>query len=624
MLKKAENYYSLGKEIAVWEDIKHFKHIEEALQKANFQLSTKQTINFGYRTSAVWLKINLRTDSPAEKWFMSAGTALQDTVEFHYQDRAGKWQMRRQGSHFPYFEREVKHRFNTFLLPFESSAPHTYYVRVAGKSPLVLPIIIQTESDFYRHKATENLGYGLYFGILFAMMIYNIFLYYVLRDLNYLYYVLSIFSIFMLLSALSGYSFEYFWGDYGWGTLYQVRSFAGFIVASTGIFAISFLRPKEYAPFLHYALWAMTIWGVLLAPLILWANMLPAGNVTITIHSILLLVSGIVCWYRGNKPARFYVLAWSFYILGGIGNTLRNANLMSHNFFTSYGTEIGSAIETLLLAFALSDRYRLIRREKDIAQKEANESLEQKVKERTLEILEKNEELNQINEELSTTLELIETEKQKSDNLLLNILPAETAHELKETGFSTPKQYDMATVLFTDFKDFTKIAETLTPQQIVEELNTCFVAFDEICEKNQLEKIKTIGDAYMCVGGIPMANKTNPINAVRAAIEIQAWMSHWTAGRKAQGKTAWELRIGIHTGEVIAGVVGKKKFAYDIWGDAVNIAARMESSGEAGQINISEATYQHVKDSFHCVFRGKIQAKNKGEVAMYFVEKELH
>jgi class 3 adenylate cyclase len=358
--------------------------------------------------------------------------------------------------------------------------------------------------------------------------------------------------------------------------------------------------------------------------------MLPAGNVTITIHSILLLVSGIVCWQRGNKPARFYVLAWSVYILGGIGNTLRNANLMSHNFFTSYGTEIGSAIETLLLAFALSDRYRLIRREKDAAQKEtirlqkeANESLEQKVRERTLELFEKNEELNQINEELNTTLELIETEKQKSDTLLLNILPAETAHELKETGVATPKQYSMATVLFTDFKDFTKIAENLTAQQIVEELNTCFIAFDEICEKYQLEKIKTIGDAYMCVGGIPIANQTNPIDAVKAAIEIQAWMHQWTLERQTKGKQVWELRIGIHTGEVIAGVVGKKKFAYDIWGDAVNIAARMETSGEAGKVNISESTYSLVKEHFVCAYRGKILAKNKGEIAMYFVEQAL-
>jgi class 3 adenylate cyclase len=621
-----DKYYNLGEDIAVWEDRQHLKNIEKVLQTAHFQKSKNKTVNFGYSKSAIWLRLEFSVAKPHEKWFMSVGTALQDTVELHYKDKEGRWQMIRQGSHFPYFERQVKHRFNTFLLPFQHTETHTFYVRVAGKSPLVLPVIVQSEVNFYRLKANENLGYGIYFGILLAMMVYNIFLFYVLRDVNYLYYVLSIFSILMLMSSLSGYSFEYIWGDYGWGTLYQVRSFVGFIVASTGIFAISFLRPKVYAPIFYYLLWVMTIWGILLAPLIIWADMLPWGNLTITIHSILLLLAGIICWRKGNQPARFYVLAWFMYILGGISNTLRNMNIMSHNVFASYGTEIGSAIETLLLAFALSDRYRLIRREKDLAQKETirlqqetNETLEQKVRERTAELFEKNEELNQINEELNTTLDLIETEKQKSDNLLLNILPNETAQELKETGTALPKHYKLATVLFTDFKNFTEIAEHLTPEELIEELNICFTAFDEICTRHNLEKIKTIGDAYMAVGGIPVANHTNPTDTIYAALEIVEWIQHRTKTRTQAGKLSWDLRIGVHSGEVVAGVIGKKKFAYDIWGDTVNLAARMESSGEVGKVNISGVTYTLVKDKFECAFRGKIEAKNKGEVEMYFV-----
>ena len=175
-------------------------------------------------------------------------------------------------------------------------------------------------------------------------------------------------------------------------------------------------------------------------------------------------------------------------------------------------------------------------------------------------------------------------------------------------------------MLFTDFKGFTKIAEKLTPAELVEELNNCFLEFDRIIDKHHLEKIKTIGDAYMCAGGIPIANETNPVDIVHAGLEIKEFMENLKKDREARGEDYWELRIGIHTGPVIAGVVGKNKFAYDIWGDAVNTASRMESSGIPGKVNISGETYELVKDRFICTHRGKIQAKNKGEIDMYIVE----
>lgn len=220
------------------------------------------------------------------------------------------------------------------------------------------------------------------------------------------------------------------------------------------------------------------------------------------------------------------------------------------------------------------------------------------------------------------TKKIIENEKDRSEKLLLNILPVETAQELKEKGFATPKHYDVVSVLFTDFKGFTKIAEKLTAQELIEELNYCFFEFDKIIDKHNLEKIKTIGDAYMCAGGIPVANKSNPVDIVRAGLEIKEFMEKLRSDREKQGKDYWELRIGIHTGEVVAGVVGKNKFAYDIWGDAVNTASRMESSGIPGQVNISGTTYEYIKEHFVCTHRGKIQAKNKGEIDMYIVERE--
>lgn len=176
-------------------------------------------------------------------------------------------------------------------------------------------------------------------------------------------------------------------------------------------------------------------------------------------------------------------------------------------------------------------------------------------------------------------------------------------------------------MLFTDFKGFTSIAEKISPVELVRELESCFLRFDEIIEKYNIEKIKTIGDAYMAAGGIPSANHTNPLDVVLAGLEMQYFMNNLKATKAAAGEPYWELRLGINTGKLIAGVIGKKKFAYDVWGDTVNTASRMESSGEVGKVNISGKTYSLIKDFFECEHRGKISAKGKGEIDMYFVHR---
>ncbi len=216
--------------------------------------------------------------------------------------------------------------------------------------------------------------------------------------------------------------------------------------------------------------------------------------------------------------------------------------------------------------------------------------------------------------------QLIAAEKRKSDDLLLNILPAEVAHELKESGHSKAKNYDRATVLFADIKNFTGAAERLTPDQLVAEIDFYFKNFDEITSKYKIEKIKTIGDAYLCVGGLPIADHDNAFYVVSAALEIQQFMLKVKEEKTRKGEIFFELRIGIHTGPLIAGIVGLRKFAYDIWGDTVNVAARMEQHGEEGKINISGSTHDLIQERFRCTYRGKIEAKNKGQIDMYFVE----
>jgi class 3 adenylate cyclase len=215
----------------------------------------------------------------------------------------------------------------------------------------------------------------------------------------------------------------------------------------------------------------------------------------------------------------------------------------------------------------------------------------------------------------------VEQEREKSEKLLLNILPQETAQELKETGKASTRRFEKATVLFTDFKGFTQIAEGMSPEEVVQNLDYCFKAFDRICKKHKLEKIKTIGDAYMAAGGIPTPDGDNPQRAAAAALEMTAFMKRWKEEKEADGKQAWEVRIGLHTGPLVAGVVGEDKFAYDVWGDTVNTASRMESSGAPGRVNISDDTYQLLKGApgLSFEFRGEVEAKGKGKMGMWFV-----
>lgn len=278
---------------------------------------------------------------------------------------------------------------------------------------------------------------------------------------------------------------------------------------------------------------------------------------------------------------------------------IHQQELERHSYYSK--AAIGSGLAILIIAGVIFRSYRLKQRDNHL-------------------LAQQNEEIKQQSEEIAAQRDSIEVEKLRSEKLLLNILPKETAQELKNTGKASPKSYEKVTVLFTDFKGFTHIAEKMREEDVVANLDYCFKAFDRIIKKHNLEKIKTIGDAYMCAGGIPIPNDTNPIDAVLAAQEMIAFMHKWATKKEAKGELAWELRLGIHTGKVVAGVVGEDKFAYDIWGDAVNTASRMESSGAPNKINISGATYALVRNHFHCEYRGKVTAKNKGEVDMYFIE----
>ena len=236
-------------------------------------------------------------------------------------------------------------------------------------------------------------------------------------------------------------------------------------------------------------------------------------------------------------------------------------------------------------------RTRKIKREKEV--------LEEKVVERTNEL---------------------RTERDKSETLLKNIFPDEIAQELKASGYSRPRYFDHVTVLFTDFKNFTSMSESLSPEELVNLIDYYYRAFDHISRQHGIEKIKTIGDSYMCAGGIPVKNNTHAIDATHAALAMMDFTEKEKQQRTLMKQLFFEIRIGLHTGPVVAGIVGETKYEYDIWGKTVNVAARMESSGVAGKVNVSSTTYQLIREQFKCTERGWVDAKNMGQIEMYFVE----
>jgi len=255
------------------------------------------------------------------------------------------------------------------------------------------------------------------------------------------------------------------------------------------------------------------------------------------------------------------------------------------------------------LSFQQTEAIRLLARQV-MAQLELHRSLKQR---------------DQALRELEASQVEIEKQKSQSDQLLLNILPGSIAEELKTNNRVVPRYCDRATILFTDFKDFTRLAERIEPKVLVDQLDQYFSALDEIAERHRLEMLKTIGDSYMCVGGLPEKNRTHVVDACLAALEMQAYMVKANHQRSKMRLPIWELRIGLHTGPVMAGVVGRRKFSYDIWGDAVNIAARMTSNGEPGQVNVSGSIYQRIECVFDLEERGGIEVKNKGQLEMYFL-----
>ncbi|PTM10450.1 MAG: hypothetical protein DA407_03615 [Bacteroidetes bacterium] len=567
--------------------------------------------NFGNEQLAIWNKFTV-TNHTSNDWIFELGVHTVDTFTVYYPNKLGGFDKVESGRSVAYQDRNYKASNFLYDIPLIQGDTTTIYFRVSAYI-MQYPISVHTKKLYFEKAHKKDISNGAYVGFVILIVLFNFMIWISTRDRNYIFYILYVIMNSLMVFELNGFLGQFIWV----GSLKNMWHHGPIIVALSGFFAIiftiNFLETRKnllsFHRIFHY--FFMPLFAIIII-LDLIDMKLVASVLNQTIGVLLLITMftvAVILYKRGFRAARFYIFATSFYFSGAVIYALKTFAIVPHNFITENSIEIGSALEMVLFSLALADKINFHKkgqeialRDKEILMREQNIVLEKTVKERTKDLLQ---------------------EKEKSEKLLLNILPEEIADELKETGQAKARDFDMVTILFTDIKNFSGIAEKLTAQELVTEMDTCFKAFDAIVEKYYVEKIKTIGDSYMAAGGVPTPSTDAVKNTVLAAIEMQNFIVQRKNERHENGQIAFEMRIGLHTGNVVAGIVGDRKFQYDIWGDAVNTASRMESSGDVGKVNISQDTYELLKDCVEFSFesRGKIEAKGKGKMEMWFVKR---
>lgn len=567
--------------------------------------------------SAYWLRFKLQNSlSDPMSWTFDTGNRTLQEIDLFVQNADGSYQHQTAGSTRPFAERRLPTASFAFPIHLASNRSADVYLRVRSTGYLkvmVAPRLWQPVAYGIR-AGQEKTQWLVYVGMAIAMGLFNLLLYFSIRDVNYLYYVMSLLSIvWVVSSAQGGYgsAFEYLWPN---SPLFEQTAWTASIMATStfpSLFILRFSGFKKSMPRMHKVL---TLCALVLAIVIgcqigITTLQIPgtarvlqlfflAGQIPFVLLLSLAIFGLIALTRSGNRQALFICIAWSPIILAGVLVTA--LNLLGKDYPQSMPMW-ASAFELILMSLALVDRLYQERREKARAQLALVEGLQQSERELEGKVAQRTQELHH--------------EQTRTKDLLHNMLPVEIAEELSSTGSTKPARHESTTILFTDFSGFTQAVSTMPADRMVAELNEIFAAFDDITDECGVEKIKTIGDAYMAAAGLPKPCGDHAQRCVRAGLRMVDFLEQ----RNQRAPFKWQVRVGIHSGPVVAGVVGKRKYAFDIWGDSVNVASRMESSGEAGRVNVSAYTYDLIQSDFACEYRGKVDAKGKGSVDMYFV-----
>jgi serine phosphatase RsbU (regulator of sigma subunit) len=419
--------HGIGKHISYLEDKTKtltIDKIQDSSYQKQFQSWHQETVNFGFSQSDFWIKFQIRKDAKDKhEWFFILSYPQLDYFEFYEPISATNFSKTVHGDLVPFAQRPIPHHDFVIQLNPPDEQIVTYYLKVNSEGSLQLPMHIEQREHFLLKDSENQIGYGLYYGIMLTMILYNLFVFFSLRDVNYIYYVLSIFSSTWFFASVSGYGYQHIWGAYPqFNNPFTATPMSLWVIFSS-IFTINFIDVKRYIPRLSRLLYLGIFVGII-AVILTWTApyriAVKVASVAVALNVIFILVCGLASLFSRNKSARYFVLAWSLFLVATFLIVLSRAGIIPTNFITTHGVEFGSVLEVLLLSFALSDRYKLIKIENESiqaenlrVQKEANETLEQKVKERTQELLETNEEINQVNEEMKTTLFTVQQQKEE-------------------------------------------------------------------------------------------------------------------------------------------------------------------------------------------------------------------
>ena len=595
-----------------------FDTVRNPIQAESFILRKPSV---GFTTAAFWIRFTVSNPSDnAVTWWFDTGNRTLQEVDLYAPDAQGHYAHQSASSNRPFAQRPL--RTATFVFPIELPAQQTVnlYLRVRSSTSAlasnVRPALWQPD-DYREDALSEQVEWLIYLGACITLALLNLMFWAYLRDVQYGLYIASLLSLFVVVSFANGS------GGYGAGyemlfpnspTLHRMLCLLG---PSAGItvpiyFMMRLLNINKIAPRLTriVMLFGVGIWASILL-VVFEAEITSYGLDALlkiaVLAWVLCVVSILNCTLiatfiaiRASVPLAWYVVV-AFMPFGLDGAAAATFVTLGRT-VPPEGLLWASIFEFFVMALALAERFYQERMAKITAQAEVIETLrrserelEGKVQQRTAELA---------------------NEQERTQGLLRNILPEHVIRELASTGKVKPMRHEGATILFTDLAGFTQATSTMPADRMVEELNDIFAGFDEIAHDEGVEKIKTIGDAYMAAAGLTDHQPDHAQRCARAALRMQTFIEERNRGAAFK----WLLRVGIHSGPVISGVVGQRKYAFDIWGDAVNIASRMESAGETGRVNVSAYTYDLIRSFFDCTYRGKITAKGKGEVDMYFVD----
>lgn len=595
--------------------------IQDVLKPENAGRFKLGSPSIGMVTSAYWLRYALQnvSDRPEIRWFDTGNRTLQE-ISLYTQDSKGDFQRIDTGSTQRFSERPLPTTTFVFQVVLPPQQRTEIYLRVRSTSAMgvVLSPSIWHPSAYRESEKAEQTTWFYLLGLITALAFINLMLFAYNRDFNNLLYVGSLISMgFGFTMAVGGFGggFQYIWPDAPLFNQVAVITGAALPNIFPNLFILHLLdlrhRRKRLLKMAYYCIGAYSALAIVQHGLI--ALQIPGsanfqqtlylwGSIIFALPSLASIYCVITEVRLGNRSARFVAIAFTPFLV-----------LMPFIAYKATSTGIilwvpilcAGVFEWFVTAIAVTDRYYQLRLERARAREALFEGLQKSERELEGKVVQR-------------TVELAASEA-RAKELLHNMLPVEIANELSATGVTKPLRHESATVLFTDFHGFTQVASTMPADQMVQELDEIFAGFDDICDDLGIEKIKTIGDAYMAVGGVPRQHVDHAQRCVAAGLRMIDFVNERNQGSAFK----WSLRAGVHSGPVVAGVVGKRKFAFDIWGDTVNIASRMESSGEPGRVNVSAYTYHLVRKFFVCEYRGKVDAKGKGEVDMYFVNSAI-